>query len=193
MRADNYEATASFTSQDAGILRQGSVVAGVAVSVKEAENHTFSSQMTDLALESGAVVSDHVIRSPDQLSVTITMTNTTVNGGNFSAFDQFYEMLNSREPVEVITEHWIYTNMVLINFTPNHNAPFRGSFSAECVFKKANLVTLNVVGKSSGKLKGTAKKTGSGAVNAGTVEAPEMPTSKKSQAAAWYDVIRGRT
>lgn len=191
MRADNYEATTVFTSGDAGILRQGSVVAGVSVSVKEAESHSFTSQMTDLPLESGATVSDHVILKPEQLSVHIAITNT---GGsdNFSAFNQFYEMLNSREPVEVITEHWIYTNMVLISFQPNHTAPFKQAYTAECVFKKANLVTLNVVGKSPSKLKGDAKKTASGSVNAGTVESENASDADKSQAAVWYDTLSKR-
>lgn len=190
MLADNYEATTVFTSEDTGIVRKGSVVAGVSVSVKEAESHSFTSQMTDIPLESGAVVSDHVILQPEQLSVSIAMTNTSENGDNFSAFDQFYEMLNSREPVEVITEHWIYTNMVLISFTPNHTAPFRQAYTAECVFKKANMVTLNVVGKSPTKLKGGAKKTGSGTVNAGTVESGNASDADKSQAAVWYDTIK---
>lgn len=189
MRADDYEATSSFT--ETGIVRQGSVVAGVSVSVKEAESHSFTSQMTDIPLESGAVVADHVIRQPDTLSVSIAMTNTGENGDTYSVFNQFYDMLESREPVEVITEHWIYTNMVLIGFTPNHAAPYRGAYTAECSFKKANLVTLNVVGKSSSKLKGGAKKTGSGAVNSGKVSNNEMSEPQKTQAAAWYDAIKG--
>ena len=192
MRADNYEATTSFTDSDTGIVRQGSVVAGISVSVKEAESHSFTSQMTDIPLESGAVVSDHVIRQPDTLSVSIAMTNTSEDGDNYSAFDQFYDMLETREPVEVITEHWVYNNMVLIGFTPNHSAPYRGAYTAECSFKKANMVTLNVVGKSSGKLKGGAKKTGSGTVNAGKVSNTDMNNSQKTQAAAWYDTITGK-
>ena len=79
MRADNYEATTSFTDSDTGIVRQGSVVAGISVSVKEAESHSFTSQMTDIPLESGAVVSDHVIRQPDTLSVSIAMTLSLIH------------------------------------------------------------------------------------------------------------------
>ena len=52
------------------------------------------------------------------------------------------------------------------------------------------MVTLNVVGKSPTKLKGGAKKTGSGTVNAGTVESGNASDADKSQAAVWYDTIK---
>lgn len=149
------------------IVRRGTVVAGITVSVKESETHQYTSQMTSLALESGAIVSDHVVLQPEKVSVVIGITNTSQNSAAFSAFDLFTEMWQNREPVELVTEHKIYSDMVLTEFSPAHVAPYKGAFTANCVFQKVHYVELQAVGKTSGKTSGVASKTATGPVNAG--------------------------
>lgn len=163
------------------IVRRGTVVAGVNVSVKESESHQYTAQMTSLALESGAIVSDHVILQPEKVAVVVGVTNTAQQSAALVAFDLFTEMWQTREPVELVTEHVIYTDMVLTEFSPVHAAPFKGAFTANCVFQKVHYVELQTVGKTAGKTNGVASKTATGPVNAGQTAAASDNVSLAKQ------------
>lgn len=89
------------------------------------------------------------------------------------AFESFVEMRKAREPVEVITEHSIYTNMVITSLTPTHSAPYKGALEIGITFQQVNFVELQSVGRSPSALKGSAKKTGAAPVQSGKVEASE--------------------
>lgn len=82
-------------------------------------------------------------------------------------------MRKAREPVEVITEHSIYTNMVITSLTPTHSAPYKGALEIGITFQQVNFVELQSVGRSPSTLKGSAKKTGAAPVQSGKVEAKE--------------------
>ena len=126
-----------------GLLRQGSVVAGVPVSVLTAESHTFTANVPKIALESGAQVSDHMILEPAQVSVSFSMTNAgTERQKAKTAFDTFKAMMEERRLVEVVTEHAIYTNMVLVSLTPMHSAPYKGALTVTATFQQINFAEL---------------------------------------------------
>ena len=129
-------------------------------------------------MESGATVTDHVILKPVTLAVTVAMTNAG-DGADAArdAFESFVEMRKAREPVEVITEHSIYTNMVITSLTPTHSAPYKGALEIGITFQQVNFVELQSVGRSPSTLKGSAKKTGAAPVQSGKVEAKEISKS----------------
>ena len=158
--ADSLTSSTVQSGESAAIVRKGVAIAGIQVSVKKSEAHTYTSQATELAMESGATVTDHVILKPVTLAVTVAMTNAG-DGADAArdAFESFVEMRKAREPVEVITEHAIYTNMVITSLTPT--------------FQQVNFVELQSVGRSPSALKGSAKKTGAAPVQSGKVEASE--------------------
>ncbi|WP_368044255.1 phage baseplate protein [uncultured Bilophila sp.] len=162
------------SGEPAAIVRKGVAIAGIQVSVKKSEAHTYTSQATELAMESGATVTDHVILKPVTLAVTVAMTNAG-DGADAArdAFESFVEMRKKREPVEVITEHAIYTNMVITNLTPTHSAPYKGALEIGITFQQVSFVELQSVGRSPSTLKGSAKKIGSAPVQSGRVEAKE--------------------
>lgn len=153
-----------------GLLKQGTVVAGVPVSVLTAESHTFTANVPKIALESGAQISDHMILEPAQVSVTFSMTNAgTERQRARDAFDAFKQMMDSRQLVEVVTEHKIYTNMVLVSLTPMHSAPYKGALTVTATFQQINFVQLQSAGQS--PRKGTkASKTASAQQKGGQVE-----------------------
>ena len=102
------------------------------------------------------------------------------------AFESFVEMRKAREPVEVITEHSIYTNMVITSLTPTHSAPYKGALEIGITFQQVNFVELQSVGRSPSALKGSAKKTGAAPVQSGKVEAKEPnKTYLAEQLDAW--------
>ena len=161
--ADSSTSSTVQSGEPAAIVRKGVAIAGIQVSVKKSEAHTYTSQATELAMESGATVTDHVILKPVTLAVTVAMTNA--GGGADAArdaFESFVEMRKKREPVEVIT-----------SLTPTHSAPYKGALEIGITFQQVNFVELQSVGRSPSTLKGSAKKTGSAPVQSGKVEAKE--------------------
>jgi hypothetical protein len=176
--ADSFTSSTVQSGESAAIVRKGVAIAGIQVSVKKSEAHTYTSQATELAMESGATVTDHVILKPVTLAVTVAMTNAG-DGRDAArdAFESFVEMRKAREPVEVITEHAIYTNMVITSLTPTHSAPYKGALEIGITFQQISFVELQSVGRSPSTLKGSAKKTGAAPVQSGKVEAKEISKS----------------
>lgn len=70
--ADSSTSSTVQSGEPAAIVRKGVAIAGIQVSVKKSEAHTYTSQATELAMESGATVTDHVILKPVTLAVTET-------------------------------------------------------------------------------------------------------------------------
>ena len=172
--ADSSTSSTVQSGEPAAIVRKGVAIAGIQVSVKKSEAHTYTSQATELAMESGATVTDHVILKPVTLAVTVASTHP--GDGREAApgsVDSLMVMRKKREPVEVITEHAIYTNMVITSLTPTHSAPYKGALEIGITFQQVNFVELQSVGRSPSALKGSAKKTGSAPVQSGKVEAKE--------------------
>jgi len=149
-----------------GVLRGGPLVAGVEVSVMLSESHTLNANATRNALESGTQVSDHVIIDPYNLAIVFEVSNA--GDGPMVArdvFDTFREMLEKRELMEVLTEHTIYDNMVLVGLTPLHAAPFKGRLQCTATLQRINQVKFQMVGRAANKVK---NKSASGQVQAGT-------------------------
>ncbi len=171
-------------------LRSGSNVAGVLVTVKESESHTYSSTATKLALESGAQVTDHVIIEPETVAVTFTMTNAGEGASAArDAFDRFVKMLKNRTLVELVTEHAIYTNMVCTNITPMHSAPYKGALNCTATFQKIYFVELVSAGRAPRQLKRGAKSA-AGKSQDGKVEPQQVKRSGAIQlCGGWLDKV----
>lgn len=171
-------------------LRTGSKVAGVTVTVKESESHTYTANVTKLALESGAVVSDHMILEPETVAVTFAMTNAGSGASAAKdAFAAFVRMQRERQLVELVTEHAVYTNMVCSNLTPMHSAPYKGALTCTATFTKVYFVELVSAGRAPSQLKKKAKGA-AGKTQSGKVEPQEVKRSGAVQASGkWLDSI----
>jgi hypothetical protein len=115
----------------AGVLRGGSLVAGVGVRVLKAEAHNLTAQATQYPVESGKSISDHVILNPNAVDIRFEMPNS--EGGTERAryvFNEFIRLRDERKPVNLYTEHASYKNMLIVAFTPEHRAPFKGALVA---------------------------------------------------------------
>lgn len=164
-----------------GLLRGGPLLLGVEVSVLVSESHTLSASPTGLALESGALVTDHVIVNPAEVSVVFSMANA--GGGTNAArdvFETFKAMLEGRELVELTTEHHVYENMVITGLSPMHQAPYKGAFTATLNLRQINFVSLDTGGRTSLGLGTITARTGWPVVNGGTVEAGPIRVSLSS-------------
>lgn len=181
-----------------GVLRGGPLVAGVEVTCLISENHTLSAQVTQQALESGAIVSDHVIIEPYTVSCTFEVSNAGL--GPMIAKDvygTFKNMLEQRQPVTLMTEFNVYQNMVLTSMTPVHEAPFKGRLYCTVTLQQVNFVKVETVGKEETQLEpasgqdgrtGATNKTASAEVEGGT----QNPKDIKSGSAI-YKGIAGKS
>lgn len=181
-----------FTPNDATTprLRTGSKVAGVVVTVKTSESHTYNANVTKLALESGAIVSDHMILEPETVAVSFAMTNAG-DGASAAkdAFATFVKMQRDRQLVELVTEHAVYTNMVCTNITPMHSAPYKGSLVCTATFSKIYFVEMVSAGRAPSQLKANAKGA-AGKTQSGKVEPQETKRSGAVQASGkWLDSV----
>lgn len=169
----------------------GDNVAGVQVTVKIAERHKFSSRTTEVTLENGCVVTDHVLRTPNEIEVAFEMSNAGLGAvaEAKTAFEKFYSLLESRELLSLITEHKIYSNVVLIDFSPIHQAPNKGTISCTATFKEVNFVQFNLEGKQTKNLKPSVKKLATDAVTKGVQGAK---TLAKSELKSMYDTAKAK-
>lgn len=170
------------------ISRPGNNVAGLPVSVKESESHAFSASPIDTAVETGVILTDHVIVNPVEVEVIFDMVNTRSllsyfgsASTAFDAFEYFESLLNNRELVTLVTEHKVYANMLCIDFTPSHVAPFKGALKCSARFRQINFVTILSSGRQPTHLGAGAKKTASQASQKGQQSAPDLSTTQAAK------------
>lgn len=163
-----------------GLLRGGPIVAGIEVSVVLSESHTLTAQPTKQAIESGAQVSDHIILDPYSIAIVFEVSN--VGEGPMIArdvFETFKTMLETRELIDLFTEHYFYDNMALVSLTPIHAAPFKGRLQCTATLQRINQIKLETVGRAAKK----TTKTGSAETNGGTQTTQPVNES-------WYEKLR---
>ena len=179
--------TTMFTAKETKTprIRNGTQVAGITVTVKESESHTYTANLTKLALESGSIVTDHMILEP--VSVAVSFSATNAGQGRQAAkdiFDAFVNLQTTRTLIELVTEHAVYSNMALTSLTPMHSAPYKGTITCTATFEQVNFVALVSAGRAPSQLKGPAKKTAAGQTQAGKVEPIEKPKSNAAKIAS---------
>lgn len=150
-----------FTQQNEVVTKNTSWnIAGVEVPVRISEDHDNTATVTSLPVESGAVLSDHIILQPIMLTVTAEVNNAgTGNSKAKSVLEAFYTMIKNRQLQTVATEHTIYNNMALVSITSNHMAPFKGTLQINLKFQQVSLVGLQNIGQApTTKKRYTSKK-----------------------------------
>ena len=165
-------------SGSAGLLYGGPLVAGVEVSVLLSEQHTLSATATRTALEDGASVTDHVILDPVQISVAFAMSNAGTGSDQArDVYESFKKLRDEREVLELITEHALYENMVIVGIDHTHQAPHRGALQVTLRLQQLTFVEIQTVGRSPSVLSKEVEKQGSKEINAGTQNAPPANNS----------------
>ena len=128
----------------AGHLFGGPLVAGVEVSILKSETHSLKSTAVDTAMENGGVVSDHVILSPIEVTVGFAMTNAGRGADQArDVFETFTRLRGERTVLELVTEHTMHGNMVVIGVEMSHEAPFRGALAVTVNLRQIPLLFLN--------------------------------------------------
>lgn len=171
--------TAQFGAPEgsAGLLRGGPLVAGVEVSVLLSESHSLSATAVKTALEDGAVVTDHVILDPVKVSIGFAMTNAGHGADQArDVFETFRKMLDERTVLELITEHTVYENMVIVGVDLTHQAPNKGALDVTVKLEQLAFVELAGTGRAASilPLGDPVSKAMERLENAGTVNAEDV-------------------
>lgn len=156
------------------------LVGDVEADAKTGEYHAFTSAVTNYALESGAVTSDHIFEVPDALEVSFIISS--VDDGQAQSYglraatilDALRTRIKQRKLWQVVTRHRLYESVAIVSIRAEHVSPFTGSLRGRIAFQEVPLATLERVKLPAAKTrrKGAASKT-----DAGRVEAKE-PTPR---------------
>lgn len=148
----NYASTApligGLNQTSPGLIRSGSFVADIEVSIKTSESHKVSSSPTDISIENGATVSDHVILKPDEVTIMFAMANT--RGGAEAAraaFEEFEKLVKERVLFDLITEHKFYKNVVATSISAEHKAPYKGALTCTVTLRQITQIDMQRRGR----------------------------------------------
>jgi hypothetical protein len=173
------------------------------LSVVTDELHTLSGIVSRFAREDRAPASDHVVLTPDVLEVVIALGNVPIITGlgilgavlpgagrseNARTAIAILEGLRTRrELVSILTEHRLYTNMVLSSLGFQNAAAFSGSVSLRARFEEsppATVETLFDPASLSSTGGGRTDKTASDLINAGRQKVQTAATADTRSFAA---------
>lgn len=113
-------------------------LAGVAVSVITKESYNFSSTVTNIPLENGTVVSDHVIIQPDIIEQDFEICNISNEIMAENAVHDFMKIKETAQPVSVLTYHGQFDLMIVESISFTHQAQYKGALIGTVRFKKIN-------------------------------------------------------
>lgn len=188
------------------------VITEIPLDARVGSTYRFSSDVTEFPVESGAMVSDHVHRRPDEISIEGMVSDTPVSelptylglrgDGEFqpaglrsqAAFDALFTVWRDALILTVVTEYLVFEDMIVRSFEIPRS-PERG----DAVWFSASLVKINtvetltaslppeVVARLKRRRKKTAAKRKSGNIKLGKYDsqkAAEARTGKVSTSAA---------
>lgn len=159
---------------ESGVIR--TKVAGVEIRVLKTEAHSLTSTPTQYPVESGKTIVDHVTLNPNGVLFRCEMTNT--DSGTEEArhvMMLFAQMRDKREPLELLTEHASYKNMVLIGMLPVHQAPYKGALLLDLRFQQIGIIgEINMVSSSGGRPSNVISQDGTQATACGYSYAGEV-------------------
>ena len=105
--------------------------------VRKSEVHKYKSDVTEYALENGAIVAQHIIQNPVEVTLSFEQTNSgkmirnmlstfgVINSSEM--FDQLVDIWKRKIPVSIITEQQEYKNMVVKNMPIVQQQPYKGA------------------------------------------------------------------
>ncbi len=175
-------------NEQVSVFRTGqSTIPTVVVDALVGESHTAENKVTELPIESGSPLTDHVIIQPDTVEISAEISNfdgigKSLNGERAkTAWQQLKKLRNDRVLLDITTQHELYTNMVILSVTAEHVVPYTGRMSFVAKFQKVDVANLRSSSASESILAGNSdlpflgggdsvSKTGSDEINDGQVD-----------------------
>jgi hypothetical protein len=161
------------------------IVANIEIDQRTGEYHSASAQKTKFATESGSNRSDHIILDDDKVELTFVIENKdddlTAYGTRAAVqFEKLKNALRERKLFDVVTRHYLYTSMVLLNISAENTSPFSGRLTGRVSFEKFNETSIDVVEIPAKQLNGTAKQSASSSIDSGRQEPESVNPDQQS-------------
>jgi hypothetical protein len=176
-----------------------------------AEHYQFSNSVTDIPVEDGSIISDHIIEDQDVISVEAFIGNAAfeviTNDGNsvtnlqapdrmervLQAYQELKKLAKSKKLLNVVLGLETFTNMVITSFTIDRDVETGANLPFTMEFKKLKIVhsdttQINASGTVDG---GAAADQTASTLNAG-VAGTEQPDNSTAKAAWRFAIGKGR-
>ena len=170
------------------------IVANINVDQRTGEFHGASAQATSFAVESGSNRSDHIILAPDTIEISFvienndtdpnqaqspvlgSVINTSTAYGTRAAteFQKLKKSIKDRELYDVVTRHYLYKSMALVDIVADTVSPYSGQLRGRVSFREFNEISTQVVDIPASQLNGTAQQSASSQIDAGRQEGQEL-------------------
>lgn len=134
-------------------------VAGIPVSTRTQEAYSYSADVSQHSVESGAVLSDHVILHPIRVDLSFEITNWEPGFAEYASqlLDDLY---HQRTPVDLITEHKRLESMVITSLQSDNSLPAWGALSFRVSFAQVKFLTIESVKFPADRVEKTPKTSG---------------------------------
>ena len=116
----------------------------IPVTVKKQEAHSYRADVTQHSMESGAVLSDHVILQPIHIDVSFEITNLDLAKPQ-EAHDKFVLLMQQRTPLDLQTKHGIIENVILSTYQANNEAPNWGALDCRASFTQIKYISIKSI------------------------------------------------
>jgi hypothetical protein len=176
-----------------------------------AEHYQFSNSVTDIPVEEGSNITDHIVEDQDVISVEAFIGNTafeviTMDGNSVSnleapdrmarvqqAYQELKKLVKSKKTLDVVLGLETFTSMTITSFTIDREAENGANLPFSMEFKKLKIVHSDTtkINASNTDPNGAGDQTGS-TVNAG-VAATEQPNDSIAKEADRRNVRAGIT
>lgn len=168
------QAAAAFDLKKKGLAGQANppaiFVAGVPVTSRLQEAYTMQSDATQHSVESGAVLTDHVILQPVKVDLSFEVSNWEPGRSEY-ALDLLTELWQKRIPLDLLTEHKKLESMVLTSLQADNSAPVWRRLSFRATFQQIKFIELQSYSFPEEKVR-HAENTG-GPDNSKSIESPK--------------------
>jgi len=119
-------------------------IAGIPITTRMQEAYTYQADVTKHSIESGGILSDHVIIQPTRIDLSFDISNWESGFAEYS-FDLLEKLFLSRTPVELLTEHKRLPNMIMTSFQADNSVPTWGKLGSRASFTQLKFITLETV------------------------------------------------
>ena len=172
-----------------------------------AEHYQFSNSVTDIPVEEGSNINDHIVEDQDTISVEAFIGNTafevvTIDGNSVSnlqapdrmarvrqAYQELKKLTKSKQPMDVVLGLETFTNMVITSFIIDREVETGANLPFTMEFRK-----LKIVHSDTTKINASTKEAGpSGDQTASTLNAGTSGTEQPQDSIAkeeWRRQIR---
>jgi hypothetical protein len=172
-----------------------------------AEHYQFSNSVTDIPVEEGSNINDHIVEDQDVISIEAFIGNTafeviTADGNSVSnlqapnrmarvqqAYQELKKLTKAKMPMDVVLGLETFTNMAITTFNIDREAENGANLPFTMEFRKLKIVHSDTTKiNASGKETGTSGDQIGGTTNAGTAgtEQPQDSIAKEE----WRRQIR---